>query len=196
VISTGSITEAAGARVVLVPGVLALLPEYASLADPVAELRAACLAAVSWLVDAGPVSVVADAQGRRVADHLLAAASGLVSTGSTSDPRGSTGGGSTDAGAVLVVANGSARRGEKAPGYLDERAAGFDAALGAALRGPDPAALAGLDVLLAEELLAGNVAGLRALGEILTPEHRASVDYDAEPFGVQYWVMRWACGSW
>jgi hypothetical protein len=200
VISTGSSTEdpgpGGGARVALVPGVLALLPEYASLADPVAELRAACLAAVSWLVDAGRVSVVADAQGRRVAEHLLAASGGLVSTGSTSDPGGSTDGGSTDAGSVLVVANGSARRGEKAPGYLDERAAGFDAALGAALRGPDPTALAGLDVVPAEELLAGNVAGLRALGEILTPGHRASVDYDADPFGVQYWVMRWACGSW
>ena len=31
-------------RVVLVPGVLALLPEYAGFADPVADLRAACLA--------------------------------------------------------------------------------------------------------------------------------------------------------
>jgi hypothetical protein len=206
VISTGSIADArapvGGARVALVPGVLALLPEYASLADPVAELRATCLAAVGWLVDGGePVSVVADAQGRRVAEHLLAVSGGLVSTGSTSDPRGSTDGGAADggatgAGSVLVVANGSARRGEKAPGYLDERAAGFDGALGAALSGPDPAALAGLDVVLAEELLVGNVAGLRALGEMLTPGHRASVDYDAEPFGVQYWVMRWACGSW
>ena len=65
-ISTGSITEA---RVVLVPGVLALLPEYASLTDPVAELRAACLAAVAWLVEeGGPVTVVADAQGRRVSE--------------------------------------------------------------------------------------------------------------------------------
>ena len=58
-------------RVVLVPGVLALLPEYAGLEDPVADLRAACLAAVSWLTD--PVEVVADEQGARVADHLLAA---------------------------------------------------------------------------------------------------------------------------
>ena len=47
-------------RVVLVPGVLALLPEYAGLEDPVAELRAACLAAVAWL---GPdVTVLADEQ--------------------------------------------------------------------------------------------------------------------------------------
>ena len=60
------------ARVVLVPGVPALLPAYAGLSDPVAELRAACRAAVEWLE--GPVAVVADAPGRRVADHLLAEA--------------------------------------------------------------------------------------------------------------------------
>ena len=98
-IPTGSIGEepgATGARVVLVPGVLALLPEYASLTDPVAELRAACLAAVAWLVEeGGPVTVVADAQGRRVAEHLLRA----VSPSSTTEARST--------GPVLVVANGS-----------------------------------------------------------------------------------------
>jgi len=168
--------------------VLALLPEYAGLTDPVAELRAACLAAVAWLVDeGGPVSVVADAQGRRVAESLL----GVVSTSST------TGGRSTTEGprGVLVVANGSAKRGEKAPGYLDERAFGYDATIGAALRAPDPAALGDLDVVLGEELLAGNVAALRALSGVLTPGHRASVDYEGDPFGVQYWVVRWSCGS-
>jgi hypothetical protein len=176
---SGSVT---GGRVVLVPGVLALLPEYAGLTDPVAELRAACLAAVSWLVDeGGRVSVVADAQGRRVAESLL----GVVSTSSTTEGPGG----------VLVVANGSAKRGEKAPGYLDERAFGYDATIGAALRAPDPEALGDLDVVLGEELLAGNVAGLRALSRVLTPGHRASVDYDGDPFGVQYWVVRWSCGS-
>jgi hypothetical protein len=170
------------ARVVLVPGVLALLPEYASLTDPVAELRAACLAAVAWLVqEGGPVTVVADAQGRRVAESLL----GVVSTSSTTEGPGR----------VLVVANGSARRGEKAPGYLDERSFGLDAAIGAALRGPDPGALKELDSVLGEELLAGNVEGLRALGRVLTPAHRATMDYEDDPFGVRYWVVRWSCGS-
>ena len=199
-ISTGSITEEpgsiseepgsiSGARVVLVPGVLALLPEYASLTDPVAELRAACLAAVAWLVEeGGPVTVVADAQGRRVAESLL----GVVSTSSTTeaalDRRGARR-------RVLVVANGSARRGEKAPGYLDERSFAFDAAIGAALRGPDPGALGELDAVLGEELLAGNVEGLRALGGVLTPAHRATMDYEDDPFGVRYWVVRWSCGS-
>jgi len=168
-------------RVVLVPGVLALLPEYAGRTDPVAELREACVAAVSWLT--GPVEIVADAQGRRVAEHLLA-----VSSGST---------GSTDAGGTsyLVVANGSACRSEKAPGHLDERSFGFDEEVDKALRTPDRAALSGLDEALGAELWAGNVSGLRRLGELLAGAGAAVVDYADDPFGVQYWVMRWECAS-
>ncbi|GAA2137649.1 hypothetical protein GCM10009844_04920 [Nocardioides koreensis] len=183
-------------RVVLVPGVLALLPEYAGLSDPVAELRAACLAAVSWLT--GPVEIVADEQGRRVAEHLL------VSTGSTTEGAGSTaeGAGSTAEGAgaegdasYLVVANGSACRGEKAPGHLDERSFAFDAEIDKALRTPDGAALAGVDEALGAELWAGNVAGLRRLGGLLAGAGVPVVDYADDPFGVQYWVMRWTCES-
>ena len=175
---------------VLVPGVLALLPEYAGRTDPVAELRAACLAAVSWLT--GPVEIVADAQGRRVAEHLLA-----VSTGSTIGGGGSTteGGGVGGDTSYLVVANGSACRGEKAPGHLDERSFGFDAEIDKALRTPDGAALAGLDEALGAELWAGNVAGLRRLGGLLAGAGAPVVDYADDPFGVQYWVMRWRCES-
>ncbi|WP_121257972.1 hypothetical protein [Nocardioides ferulae] len=175
-------------RVALVPGVLALLPEYASLVDPVADLRAAALGAVGWLAEAGPVEVVADAQGQRVAAHLLAEVGGVATQ-------------PLDAGdgPVLVVANGTARRGEKAPGHLDDRARPFDDRLAVALGvpagaagAPDPAALATLDESLAGELLVGHVAGLRALGRLLTPERRAEVGYADDPFGVQYWVVRWA----
>jgi hypothetical protein len=158
-------------RVALVPGVLALLPEYAGIDDPVADLRAACLKAVGWL---GPdVRVVADEQGARVAGHLLA-------TRASTEP--------VDGGSVLVVGNGSARRTEKAPGHLDERAHAFDEALGAALRAGD---LGGVDPTLAEELWA-SVQGIATLAELLSGEP-AMVDYDDDPFGVQYWVMRWQC---
>ncbi|MFC4787219.1 hypothetical protein ACT8ZV_22270 [Nocardioides sp. MAHUQ-72] len=160
----------------LVPGVLALLPEYAGLTDPVAELRAACLAAVGSLT--GEVEVVASAQGRRVAEHLL----------EVSGPRA---GGETS---YLVVGNGSAMRTEKAPGHLDERAAAFDEALDKALRTPDPAALADLDEDLGAQLWA-DVTALRALGGLLTDAHGTTVDYADDPFGVQYWVMRWRCDS-
>jgi hypothetical protein len=158
-------------RVVLVPGVLALLPEYASIEDPVADLRAACLAAVGWL--GADVTVLADAQGARVAAHLLAS-----TTRSGDQP------------SYLVVGNGSARRSEKAPGFLDDDSFGFDAGLADALTTPDPAALAGIDPTTSDALLAAT-DGIRALGDVLTSAHVATVDYDDDPYGVQYWVVRW-----
>lgn len=162
--------------VVLVPGVPALLPSYASIDDPVADLRAACLAAVATL---GPrVRVLApSAADARVARHLLAE---VGAEESTDDPTG-----------VLVVGNGSAKRTLKAPGHLDDRAEPFDDDLRRALLEPVPAALAGVDTALADELWA-DVAGIRALGDLLTPAMRAEVGYDDDPYGVQYWVVRWS----
>ncbi len=154
-------------RVVLVPGVLALLPEYAGLVDPVAPLRAACLAAVSWL--GSDVEVLADAQGARVAAHLLA---GTARSG--------------DEASYLVVGNGSARRTEKAPGHLDARSVAFDSAVRAWLGGDGSA----LDLELGAALLA-SLDGLSLMRERLGSWGEPVVDYDEDPFGVQYWVMRW-----
>ena len=59
-------------RVAIVPGTLALLPEYASTVDPIPELRAAVRAAVAWLLEDGDATVLAASPGaRRVAEHLL-----------------------------------------------------------------------------------------------------------------------------
>jgi hypothetical protein len=163
-------------RIALVPGVPALLPSYASIDDPVADLRAACHDAVAQL---GPrVRVVAPETGvgRQVAGHLLAAAAAAESD---ADPTG-----------VLVVGNGSAKRNPQAPGHLDERAEVFDDDLRRALLEPLPAALSGIDEQLAEELWA-DVAGIRALGGLLTPGQPAEMTYDGAPYGVQYWVIRW-----
>ena len=165
-------------RVVLVPGVLALLPEYAGVEDPVAELRAACLTAVAWLE--GDVAVLGDAQGMRVGESLLSAAgvSRLASL-APQPPR-----------AYLVVGNGSAKRTEKAPGHFDERAEAFDAALGESLRSGRPA----VDVGLARELWA-SVDGIVELGELDGRLGEAQVDYEDAPYGVAYWVMRWTSDS-
>lgn len=162
-------------RVALVPGVPALLPSYASIDDPVAELRVACHAAVT---DLGPrVRVLASSPtGERVARHLLDAAHADASV--------------ADATGVLVVGNGSAKRTVKAPGHFDERAEAFDDDLRRALVEPAPAALSGVDEALAEELWA-DVGAIRALGELLTNAHTADVRYDDAPYGVQYWVIRW-----
>jgi hypothetical protein len=56
--------------------------------------------------------------------------------------------------ALLAMGDGSARRSVSAPGYLDERAAPFDAAVERAVRDADLAALAALDPALAADLMA------------------------------------------
>jgi len=163
-----------------VPGVLAFLPEYAGLEDPVADVRAAALAAAAWVAGAGPVTVVADQQGARVGRHLL-------------DLAGADTGG--DGPSYLVVANGSARRSEAAPGYVDDRAVPFDDAVEAALRGPDPDVLCRLDEDVAHELLVGNPAGLVRLGDLLRGARTVGVDHVGDPYGVAYWVARWEPGE-
>lgn len=159
-------------RVALVPGCLALRAAYASVEDPVAELRSAVAGALAWL---GPdVEIVASEQGLRVAEELLRA-------------RERTAGAEQS---VLVVLNGSACRTEKAPGHYDARAEAFDHRLGAALVAPDLTALADTDRALGEELWA-DLAALPRLTRLLGSAAPATVDYDAAPYGVQYWVLRW-----
>jgi hypothetical protein len=169
-------------RIVIVPPALALLPEYASIDDPVAELRAAVGAATDWLLETGPVvGIAGNAAGQKVARHLVG------------DPDEAVPG-------LLVVAGGSAKRTEKAPGAFDERAEAFDSALGKALAAGDLEALAAIDLDLAAELWAGDDAlVLAALGRRLlrggTRVAAVQVDFDDAPYGVQYWVVRYECES-
>lgn len=161
-------------RVVIAPPVPALLPRYAGLLDPVAELRAACWAAAGWLTeDEGAAVVAGDALGLRVGRELL--------------------GGRDGGPGLLVMANGSARRSERAPGHLDERAAGFDATVEAALATGDAAALAGIDLELAGELLTAGMPLLRDLAGLSVLS--AHLDHAADPYGVRYWVVRWQCAT-
>ncbi|MFF1920854.1 class III extradiol dioxygenase subunit B-like domain-containing protein [Streptomyces sp. NPDC058221] len=95
--------------------------------------------------------------------------------------------------ALLVMGDGSARRTLKAPGYLDERAAGFDAAAAHALGTADTTGLIALDEALAYELkaagrapwqvLAGAAQGAGLDGRLL---------YDDAPYGVGYMVAAWS----
>ena len=127
----------------VVPPVPALLPEYSGSSDAVPDLRKAVLEAVAWLAEHSPARVVVLGDGpdpanvargvsaslaRRIAASLLdqTGFSGeLVQTWDGSDA------------AVLVLANGSARRGEKAPGHLDSRAFGHDTVIERALTDGD-----------------------------------------------------------
>jgi hypothetical protein len=94
--------------------------------------------------------------------------------------------------ALLVMADGSACRSVAAPGYLDETAAAFDAAVGAALAAGDPAVLAELDPAQGERLLAAGVPAWRAAGALLADDgYEAELLYDAAPYGVGYFVASW-----
>lgn len=162
------------------PGALALLPEYGGLGDPLLDLRLACLDAVAWL--GSDVTILGDAQGVRVGEALLSAAGVSREDFVLPQPPASD---------YLVVGNGSACRSEKAPGHLDERSFAFDAGLRAALVAGD----AGWsDGGLGADLLA-SLDGIRELLPRLPAGCEAMVDYDDDPYGVQYWVMRWSCES-
>jgi hypothetical protein len=184
------------ADVVLVPSTPALLPEYAGAADPLPELRSACRDAVSWLVSRHPTALRLVAAPLRPAD----AARGVTSPAGERVGRhllGEAGfGGRLDGGAegVLVVANGTAKRTEKAPGHLDPRTAAFDAQVERALREGDRALLAALDAEVAEELWVHDFPVLVALGDLLGGRP-LELDYSGDPYGVQYWVGRATCGS-
>ena len=99
--------------------------------------------------------------------------------------------------ALLVMADGSAKRSTSAPGFLDERAEAHDARIAAALEAGDAETLASLDVALGDELWAAGVPALRTLGQLtLGQTHKcadvaARLRVDVAPFGVGYWVADW-----
>nr|WSX76419.1 class III extradiol dioxygenase subunit B-like domain-containing protein [Streptomyces sp. NBC_00899] len=94
--------------------------------------------------------------------------------------------------ALLVMGDGSACRTVKAPGYLDKRAEGYDAAVAAALAAADVRTLAGLDPESGAQLraagrapwqlLAGAAEGAGLGGQLL---------YEDAPYGVGYFVAGW-----
>jgi hypothetical protein len=96
---------------------------------------------------------------------------------------------------LLVMADGSARRGAKAPGYLDERAFSFDDEVERALAQGDAPALAGLDPGLAEELMVLGRSAFAVLGEVVAAQGgtpRCRVSYRDDPYGVMYTVALWS----
>lgn len=178
-------------RVAVVPGSPALLPAYASAADPMREWRRTSLDAVRWLGEAGGVGVLAagptelekqrgltQSAAQRVGDYLISAADVAPAT---------------DGPALLVVADGSAARGPKAPGYQDERSHVFDDELTKALNDGDNARLSAIDLDLADELWCRGAETLVALGRLGLQPVESRMWLRGDPFGVQYWVVTWQC---
>lgn len=94
---------------------------------------------------------------------------------------------------LLVVGDGSARRGQAAPGHFDERAAPFDDAVRSAISGGDMAALAALDPGLAADLMATGRAAWQVLAGAAGGTPSAEIMYADDPFGVAYLVAVLDC---
>ncbi|RPE40093.1 hypothetical protein EDD90_3122 [Streptomyces sp. Ag109_O5-1] len=94
---------------------------------------------------------------------------------------------------LLVMGDASACRTLKAPGYLDERAAPFDAEAARALGAADIAAIRDLDADLAAELRASGRAPWQVLAGAAEDAGLAgALLYDDAPYGVGYLVATWS----
>ncbi|MEV0740472.1 class III extradiol dioxygenase subunit B-like domain-containing protein [Streptomyces sp. NPDC050549] len=95
--------------------------------------------------------------------------------------------------ALLVMGDASACRTLKAPGYLDERAAPFDAEIARALGAADVSALKALDAELAYELKASGRAPWQVLaGAAEGADLDGALLYEDAPYGVGYVVATWS----
>jgi len=188
----------------VLPSPRALLPSL-SADDPVPELRTACAAAVGRLLSeqpsrlvvvAAPVSApnrargVIEPLGHRVARHLLGTRSfeaelALPYTAAALLE-------ATEPTTLVVMADGSASRGEKAPGHLHPDAVAFDDRIEAALRSGDVDALAAIDAEQATELWCEGAPGFHVLAEVARGRRvEAEISYADAPYGVAWWVARW-----
>ncbi len=203
------------AAAVVVPSAPLLLPEYTGRADAGRVLRSRAVDLVRAAVEAGGpdarvVLVVATDReprstrpplGRRVGSHLLGlagkGADEVVEVPWDAPVEGCrAAGGALGAGpgevVLVVVADGSARRGEKAPGHLDERSFDADRALVEGLRSADPDALLALDPSRCADLLLQGRAPLQVAAAAMAASGRMRcADLDVEdPFGVLYVTAR------
>jgi hypothetical protein len=198
-----------------------VVPEVApGTVDELDDLRAACADAVAALLSAGPQRIVVVGAGDLVHDvdetaggtlegfgvdvraggpdlvlplSLTIGAWLLDAAGWTGTRTYSTGRPQVDHdAALLVMADGSTTRSEKAPGFLDMRAEPFDATIASALAAGDADALIALDPALGVELGSTGVPALRLLGELTRGATVAArLRYDGAPLGVGYLVADW-----
>jgi hypothetical protein len=212
--------------VAVVPAAPLLLPGYVGRVDPAAALRDRCRAAVRDATAGAERCVVVTGTdrpshttrpplGERVARLLLGdvVPDDVLTVPHDADPSVCRAAGLRLATtpvptALVVAADGSARRGEKAPGHLDERAFAVDEVVTAALAAPAPGRLLDLDPVLCADLLAAGRAALQVLGAALTtgvagsprgthgaehaggaaPAYRTVSLHTEDPFGVHYVV--------
>ncbi|WP_204943896.1 class III extradiol dioxygenase subunit B-like domain-containing protein [Micromonospora luteifusca] len=96
--------------------------------------------------------------------------------------------------ALLVLGDGSACRGEKAPGYDDPRAHPYDQRVATALAEADLDGLLDLDPVLSAELKAAGRAPWQVLASAARSAGggwRGELLHDSAPYGVAYFVASW-----
>ena len=197
-----------------------IVPELGQrIAEELADVRDACIAAVQVVLAAEPSRVVVLGEGadgswdesaggtlagfgvdvRAGGDELVLPASltigaWLLDEAGWRGPRTYTPEwvDPGERGAVLVLADGSSRRRRLAPEWIDTEGRAFDATVATALASGDAEALASLDLTGADEVGASGIDGLVALGRNLKGAAiTARLRYDGAPFDVGYWVADW-----
>lgn len=195
--------------VAIVPSPPLLLPEYTGRVDAAADLRGLSVAAVraAGAEGAGVVLVVATDRenrgsrpplGQRVGEHLADLAgvpvAGVVAVGwdaPLGDCRavGEHLRGALGRAGLAVVADGGARRGEKAPGHLDERSFAVDDVIASAVGRGALNELLDLDPDLCAELLVHGRAPMQVAAATVGDDDLECVDLRvSDPFGVRYLV--------
>lgn len=98
---------------------------------------------------------------------------------------------STERVALLVMGDGSARHSEKAPGYLDNRAAAYDESVARALGNADCDALLDIDPQLSRDLLAAGRPAWQVLAGAARGRSWQAQATTTVPYGVAYHVATW-----
>lgn len=203
-----------------------LVPELAGESDDLSDVRHECELAVRWMVDhaldqvivlAAPESDDVPCWGSEAggtfacfgldiraggADRSLPAGltigAWLLDRVGWRGPRAYVSGPVQDRGrtGLLVLADGSARHSNTAPGYFDSRASAFDASIEDGLRGGNTGILAAIDPDLAAQLWSNAAMPLHELARIGEKHHiDPALFYAGAPFGVGYWVATWKLTS-
>jgi hypothetical protein len=137
----------------------------------------------AWLMAQHPATAEANVQGLEVAADESVSSCGHLGRG-LADGAPRVG--------LVVIADGTARRGPSAPGYTDERSAAVDETWTTALATGSPDALMTLDPTLTEALMMAGRTPLQVLaGAAAGQSWRGALLWSGDPYGVQYAVASW-----
>lgn len=179
-------------RLVFLPQAPILDPEVAQgAANELADLREVIDEALTAAVEAtDEVEIFGSDPGIRIGNLLLARTSQVIATRVLAlgdEPETAT--------TLIIMGDGSAKRSETAPGYVDSRSPYFDGEVSDIFERAELERLAGLDSSLGEELWASGTEPWRALGEWVAASKSewSLLEFQfSDPYGVGYFVASYA----